>query len=63
MLLYVKCDFIETVRASMPTSSGDSNLGVIIGTVLGACAIILTVVVILLLMAYRRSKRKVDKNK
>ena len=48
----------------MPTSPGESNnLGVIIGTLLGACVAILTVVIILILMAYTRSKRKAAKTK
>ena len=44
-------------------SSDTSNLGVIIGAVLGTCTVILIVIVILLLVAYTRRKRKLDKNK
>ena len=44
-------------------SSGGNDLGVIIGTVLGTCTVILAVFVILLLVAYLRRKRKVDRNK
>ena len=44
------------------TNDDKSNLGAIIGTVLGTCTVIL-VVIVLLLIAYARRKRRLDKNK
>ena len=51
---------------TMTTSSDGSDtssLGIIIGIVLGTCTMILAVFVVLLLVAYTRRKRKLDKNK
>ena len=44
-------------------SNDTNNLGVITGTVLGTCTVILVVIIVLLLVAYTRRKRKIDKNK
>ena len=44
-------------------SSDASTLGVIIGAVMGTCSMILVVFVILMLLAYTKKKRKLDKNK
>ena len=43
-------------------SSDTSSLGIIVGTVLGTCTVILAVFVVIL-VAYTRRKRKLDKNK
>ena len=44
-------------------SSDASTLGVIIGAIIGSCTIILATLVIFLLVAYAKKKRKLDKNK
>ena len=44
-------------------SSDTSSPGIIIGIVLGTCTAILAVFVVLLLVAYTRRKRRLDKNK
>ena len=44
-------------------SNDTNNLGLIIGTVLCTCAVILVVIIGLLLVAYTKKRRKADKTK
>ena len=51
---------ISSTSGGTNKNSDASNMGVIIGTVLGVCAMILAVIV---LVAYSRKRRKINKNK
>jgi len=64
LLLFPEMSTMTSLISSDTNESSDaSTLGVIIGTVIGSCTIILAVLAVVLLVAYRRRKRKLDKNK
>lgn len=58
----IRNDSFSEMSTMSVSSDGTNNLGVTIGTVLGTCAVIL-IVIGLLLVAYTRRKRKLDRNK
>jgi len=54
---------MSLISSDTNESNDASTLGVIIGAIMGTCSMILVVLIILMLVAYTRKKRKLDKNK